>query len=603
MSARSWQPATWPAGAVTRTVGAGQLSADLSGPDLVAVRWGGFEILSRLHVTVRDGTWRTVQPTLRRVMVEDRPDEAVVRLQAEHRDGDVAFAWHGSVELGPGGRLAFALDGVAENDFDYRRIGICVLHPWRAYVGARYRANGGYRVSDGVFPRQIAPQLRRRGAFTPMISAFSRLEVALPGVDLTLRFEGDLFECEDQRNWTDASFKTYPTPLAHSDARMIRAGTRLTQRVIVEIVGLPRPEPVEARGPGGSIRIAVGEHQSHPMPAVGIVAPRAILAEPAAANLRRLDPAHVRAELAITGRGPLQPALGPVDAAAALGVPIELALLIEDRVRLPGGLEAVADLLRARRLARLLVHLRSGVTTPDAVVQTVRDRLGLVLGGTPVAGGTASHFSELNRQPPEASGMDQVALAMSPQVHQTDERSMIETLEIQEQVVRLAGRLAGGIPVAVTPVTLLPHVPGAVGSEGDPRVRTPFGAAWTLGSLAALAAAGACSVTFHEAVGPGGILDPEGAPTPAYHVLAAATALRGGRLVSAHVSDRRELAALAVGLAGWITVLVANLSPEPRTALLEGNRALCGVVVQLEPYEVKRLDARPGVPLHEARLA
>jgi hypothetical protein len=535
-------------------------------------------------------------------MVEDRPDAAVVRLEAEHRDGNVAFAWHGSVELGPGGRLAFAIDGVAEQDFDFRRIGICVLHPWRAYIGARYRANGGYRVSDGVFPREIAPQLRRRGAFAPMISAFSRLEVALPGIDLTLRFEGDLFECEDQRNWTDASFKTYPTPLARSGARKIRAGTRLTQRVIAEIAGLPRPKPVEAPGPGGSAWIAVGEHPRGPMPAVGIVAPRAILAEPAAANLRRLDLAHVRAELAVRGRGPLGPSLGQVDAAVALGVPVELALLIEDRARLPGALEAVAGLLRTRRLARLLVHLHSGVTTPGAVVQAVRDRLGLVLGGTPIAGGTASHFSELNRQPPEPMGMDQVALAMSPQVHQTDERSMIETLEIQEQVVRMAGRLAGGMPVAVTPVTLLPYVPGAVGSDGDPRVGTPFGAAWTLGSLATLAAAGACSVTIHAAVGRGGILDLKGAPTSTYHVLVAAAALRRGRLLQAHVSHRRELAALAVGLAGGITVLVANLTPEPRTAVLEGNRALVGAVVQLEPYEVRRLDSRKGVPMRAARL-
>ncbi len=28
-----------------------------------------------------------------------------------------------------------------------------------------------------------------------------------------LYFEGDVFETEDQRNWTDASYKTYSTPL------------------------------------------------------------------------------------------------------------------------------------------------------------------------------------------------------------------------------------------------------------------------------------------------------------------------------------------------------------------------------------------------------
>ena len=590
-------------GAATRTVAAGHLSAVVSGPDIFAVRWRGLEILSRLHATVRDATWSTASPALRRVSVEDRGDAAAVRLEAEHHRGDVAFSWRGSVELGPGGRLAFAMDGVAERDFEYRRIGICVLHPWDAYVGARYRASRGGRVTEGVFPHEIAPQPRSNGAFAPMIDAFSLLEVALSGVKLTLRFDGDLFECEDQRNWTDASFKTYPTPLARSGARTIRAGTRIRQRVVVDVAGLPRHEPDEAPGPGGTARIAVSDRHGSPMPAVGFIAPSSAPAEPAAAKLRRLHPAHVRAELAVTGTGPLEAALRSLNAGAALGVPIELALILDAGAPLPASLDAVAALLSARRLARLLVHLRSGETTPRGLIEAVRRVLAPVLGGTPVGGGSASHFSELNRLPPEPAGMDQVALAISPGVHQSDERSMIETLEIQEQVVRQASRLGGGVPVAVTPVTLLPREPGAAGSPRDPRVATPFGAAWTLGSLAALGAAGACSVTFHDAVGPGGIIDANGAPAPVYHVLAAAAALRGCWLLPAQVSRRREVAAVAAGLPGGIRVLVANLTAEPLTARLEGNPALDGAVVTLEPYEVQQLDARLNRPLRVASLA
>ena len=35
-------------------------------------------------------------------------------------------------------------------------------------------------------------------------------------MEAELAFEGDIFEMEDQRNWTDASFKTYCTPLARN---------------------------------------------------------------------------------------------------------------------------------------------------------------------------------------------------------------------------------------------------------------------------------------------------------------------------------------------------------------------------------------------------
>ena len=36
----------------------------------------------------------------------------------------------------------------------------------------------------------------------------------LPGVRVACRMEGDAFEMEDQRNWLDASYKTYVRPLA-----------------------------------------------------------------------------------------------------------------------------------------------------------------------------------------------------------------------------------------------------------------------------------------------------------------------------------------------------------------------------------------------------
>ena len=35
-----------------------------------------------------------------------------------------------------------------------------------------------------------------------------------PGVSAECRMEGDIFEMEDQRNWSDASYKTYVRPLA-----------------------------------------------------------------------------------------------------------------------------------------------------------------------------------------------------------------------------------------------------------------------------------------------------------------------------------------------------------------------------------------------------
>jgi D-apionolactonase len=56
---------------------------------------------------------------------------------------------------------------------------------------------------------------------------------AAPGLRVTCRMEGDTFEMEDQRNWTDASFKTYCTPLAEPFPVLVEPGDRVDQQVTV----------------------------------------------------------------------------------------------------------------------------------------------------------------------------------------------------------------------------------------------------------------------------------------------------------------------------------------------------------------------------------
>ena len=50
-----------------------------------------------------------------------------------------------------------------------------------------------------------------------------------PNLLAEVRFEGENFEMEDQRNWTDASFKTYGTPLRAPSPVEIKAGTKISQ--------------------------------------------------------------------------------------------------------------------------------------------------------------------------------------------------------------------------------------------------------------------------------------------------------------------------------------------------------------------------------------
>ena len=59
----------------------------------------------------------------------------------------------------------------------------------------------------------------------------------VPGVRATLRMEGDTWETEDHRNWSDASFKTYCRPLALPWPYTIPGGTEIRHTVTLSFAG------------------------------------------------------------------------------------------------------------------------------------------------------------------------------------------------------------------------------------------------------------------------------------------------------------------------------------------------------------------------------
>ena len=416
-------------------------------------------------VTVRDVDWATIAPVLRHRTIERSSDAFRVELDTVHEDGAIAFGWRGLIEGHADGTLTFAIDGTAERGFAYRRIGICVLHPWGAYVDAAFEATTADGWVEGTFPRDIAPQTLRDGVYQPMAPAFSELRVHLrEDAEIRFAFEGELFELEDQRNWTDASFKTYPTPVALSDPRPMTAGERVVQRLNVEVEG--PPGAIAVAGDGDVTVVRVGDATGRLVPPIGTVEPM-----PGAA--------HVRVSVDASTGGASE-----VQAAAAHGVPIELALLVDER---GSGAEAMSRTLVGVPLARILVHLASGATIPGLLVSSIRERLGAFVDGVQIVGGTSDSFSELNRHPPDGIGVDAIAFSISPTVHATDRRSIMETLEIQGQVVRQGRVLANDLPIVVSSVGL------------DEHVGTPFADAWTFGSVASLVRAGAASLTYAHA--------------------------------------------------------------------------------------------------------
>src|SRR5262249_38949073 len=209
-----------------RELRAGTLSCLLDGIDLRYVCNGDDELVRRLFVAVRDEAWGTVAPQIRDLQVEDGGDSFCVSFDALHESGELRFRWRGLLAGTADGVLECRMDGRAGTDFRFCRIGFCVLHP-RELAGSRYRAHGPNGEVAGTLPAAIGVKGFAEGTLWPLFPSYDRIELG----GARFEFEGDLFEMEDQRNWTDASFKTYSTPITLGWPHEAAAGQTIVQSV------------------------------------------------------------------------------------------------------------------------------------------------------------------------------------------------------------------------------------------------------------------------------------------------------------------------------------------------------------------------------------
>src|SRR5690242_20022964 len=119
-----------------RHLRAGPLTLDYVSGDLRYIRLGDRGAIRRWYVAVSDQNWDTVPARLSGEEIEAGADHFRIAYQVEHVQGDIDFAWTGSISGTAEGTLTFRMDGVARTTFQRNRIGFCILHPIRECAGA-----------------------------------------------------------------------------------------------------------------------------------------------------------------------------------------------------------------------------------------------------------------------------------------------------------------------------------------------------------------------------------------------------------------------------------------------------------------------------------
>jgi hypothetical protein len=560
---------------------AGPLSLTYESGDLRYIKLGDREVLRRVYVAVRDHNWGTVPPLLSNVQMDIAEHSFRITYAVENIEGDIDFFWQGTITGDAQGTVRFSLDGVARATFLRNRIGFCVLHPMRECAGQPCiveKVDG--TIEEGTFPRHISPH-------QPFCDMRAISHAVAPGVWAEVRFEGEVFEMEDQRNWTDASFKTYCTPLALPFPVEVEEGTRISQCVTLTLSGDVSPAPTEL--PRAGLAFSIAATATRPLPRIGlsVAADSEPLSQKELARLTALHLSHLRVDLTLSR--PDYPATLRQAAAQAnaLGAPLEVALHLSDAAQ--SELASFVDVIGNVKpnVCTWLIFHQAEKSTAARWTELARKILGDYDPLAKFGSGTDAFFTELNRDRLPVEALDLVCYSLNPQVHAFDNASLVEALEAQAATVETARQFCGALPIAISPITLkmrfnpnatAPEAapsPGELPSQVDVRQMSLFGAGWTTGSLKYVTDSDVYSVTYYETIGWRGVMERDaGSPVPGkfpslpgsvfplYHVLADVGQFAAGKTVPTTSSDPLRLNGLALREGDRTRVVLANLSPE-----------------------------------------
>jgi D-apionolactonase len=582
-----------------RTLQAGALSAVFDNGALRYIKLGETEVLRAIAFLVRDENWGTFTPEISNLKLKQGKSDFRVTYDARCKDAKRSLTYRAEIACRADGALRFAATALPETDFLTNRTGFIVLHPLTgvACYPVEVEQVDGRKVKD-KFPAIVNP-------IQPFFGIRALRHKVAPGIFATCRMEGDTFEMEDHRNWTDASFKTYVRPLAEPWPYTLPKGVDIKQSVSLTFSGkLPRPK---AAGRAKPIAIALGRGGGT-LPAIGVAVPEAE-ADAALANAQQIAAAAPR-HLVCETDGRHSGLAGTLSVYQQLGKTTKADVVLE--VILPGQQAPAAE------LAPIAAAIKDAKLTPAAIaISPAMDLRGVLPGskgpagptleeiykaargafpGVRLGGGTFAFFTELNRKRPPTQLLDFVTHTTCPIVHAADDVSVMETLEALPYVTQAAKAFIDGKDYRVgpssIPARLNPYGASTAPNPGngrvclsnmDPRQRGLFGAAWTLGYVAALASGGLSAITLGAATGPAGMIyrrtnyaqpyfDGVGGPAvyPIYHVIAGLAGASGSKLLQAKSAAPGKVAALAYRTNAGPVLWLANLTGETLTAKVAG---------------------------------
>lgn len=464
-----------------RVFNTGGLNVSYEAGCLRYIKYGGWEVVRMIFPTLRDEIWKTIPYSISDEVIDERDNGFTISYRAHFDSDPILYDAEFTITGSGDGTIHFEMKGKAGNTFLSKRTGLCVHHPIDSCAGKSVEIIKPAGVTErSEFPVYIAPH----NPFTDIEGMRWKLSNDL---NAELLFEGELFETEDQRNWSDDSYKTYSGPQYKVSMIHMKKGDTMYQKVTLKISGqqkLPLPE-IQLKNTRGD------------MPAIGYryLHGAKMSFDPLYEKLKSIPHDHLSVEILLTDT--LRDSLLNDAALLAERAGMKLRLSIFFHSGSADEINWVKDALKKYKnqaASVLILTEKNDIPAIDFFTKTYQV-LKNDYPGIPVGYGTSSWFASLNRNYPVDIACDFVSFVLSPQVHQTDHRSILENLLSQYSILETIRKNIGNVPV---------HISIIFSRVEDTRLHSAFAAWWTLNTIADLA--GAEVLSLYDLSGDRGVL-------------------------------------------------------------------------------------------------
>lgn len=540
------------------------------------IKSGGNEIVRMIYFALRDENWGTCEYNIENEQITVSDNTFQIQYDCFHRkQGVEVLHWEVLISGSSSGEIVFEIEGLVMQDILKNRAGFCILHPIKECAGQPVtigHVDGS--VSELIFPENIAPDDPFKEIKT------MRWKVADDHFALT--FYGDVFETEDQRNWTDASYKTFCTPLRKPFPVQLRKGDLIQQKVVFKPLDeISSNENLSV----DKIELRISNNEL-PFPSIGVADVQGVLDENIATKIKALGLDHLRVDVDQSDTQWEENFLSASERATKLNVSLSIVLHLSGNFKdeIKRFLQTVEE--QNMQLQNVLLLCNTYLTTQQHVIDLVA-QIKKELPGVLIGGGTDYNFTELNRNRFIPKELDFVSYSVFPQAHAVDDRSVIEALEGQRDTAISAKILYPTQQVHISPVAFRarfnPYASDenekvrSVESQTDIRQLTSFGALWTLGSIKQLTEGGASSITYYKTLGKLGLVSTGGTTFPIYEAMEKLLSLRTEVVLSSLSSHPLVVDGIFFHNRKG---LVWNYTPEPRVLELAGKK------IALEPYAI-----------------